>query len=118
MKVHQFFNPCAKIAKRMVFLFEEHMTKSKMEKLDHKRQPISKVYLFYSVYDGLLLYDAPFDLCMGTIFAILLSYKLIFQSGSNTRVVLRVFTSCLLVHFSSFLRFDDAFKAFSLEFGS
>ncbi|MFS7985193.1 putative ribosomal protein L4 domain superfamily [Helianthus anomalus] len=37
-------NPFAKTAKRMDVLAEEHMKKAKKEKLDSKRQPISKVY--------------------------------------------------------------------------
>ncbi|GJS85896.1 monocopper oxidase-like protein SKU5 [Tanacetum coccineum] len=41
--VHQFLNSCAKIIKMMAFLSVEHMNKSKVEKLDHNRQPIWKV---------------------------------------------------------------------------
>ncbi|KAF5759964.1 putative ribosomal protein L4/L1e [Helianthus annuus] len=37
-------NPCAKTAKRMAVLAEDQRKKAKKEKLDNKRQPISKVY--------------------------------------------------------------------------
>ncbi|XP_039021888.1 60S ribosomal protein L4-like [Hibiscus syriacus] len=40
-------NPYAKTAKRMAILAEAQRVKSKKEKLDNKRKPISKVYQFF-----------------------------------------------------------------------
>ena len=58
-------NPYAKTARRMSLLAEAQRVKSKKEKLDQKRQPLSKVYLQFHILVLLLVcYNSLYHCCV------------------------------------------------------